>query len=107
MVCASSAFVSCLLMIGAELGALVASQSKRIRRSMSANIFIKLRMLYFRRSMTDMTIIKHDVFLTCHHSQRQIGHGHEPLSSSCAHALVLKICCISLHSVRHPGRKHF
>ena len=79
MVCASSAFVSCLLMIGAELGALVASQSKRIRRSMSANIFIKLRMLYFRRSMTDMTIIKHDVFLTCHHSQRQIGHGHEPI----------------------------
>ena len=66
-VCASSAFVSCFLMIGAELGALVASQSKRIRRSMSANIFIKLRMLYFRRSMTDMTIIKHEVWNTsCH-----------------------------------------
>ena len=79
MVCASSAFVSCLLMTGAELGAVVASQNKRIRRSMSANIFVKLRTLYLRRSMTDMTDIKHDVFLTCHHSQRQIANGHEPI----------------------------
>ena len=79
MVCASSAFVSCLLMTGAELGAVVASQNKRIRRSMSANIFVKLRKLYLRRSMTDMTDIKHDVFLTCNHSQRQIANGHEPI----------------------------
>ena len=79
MVCASSAFVSCLLMTGAELGAVVASQNKRIRRFLSANIFVKLRTLYLRRSMTDMTDIKHDVFLTCHHSQRQIANGHEPI----------------------------
>ena len=76
MVYASSAFVSCLLMTGAELGAVVASQNKRIRRSMSGNIFVKIRMLYLRRSMTD---IKHDVFFACHHSQRQIANGHEPI----------------------------